>query len=279
MTEPDRPSAGGASSSEAPSLPARPLDVAVLGAGRVGGSFARALRAAGHRVVAEIRSGDDPARLSQANAVVIAVPDDALSQAVATAARRMPPGAVAVHTSGLRGASALAPCGPNVAAIHPPVPIPTPDTDLAGIPFGVTCPNHMRAWCEAFVADLGGTAFFVSEDDRARYHAALVMASNYAVALAGDAAGLLGSHELLVPLLRRTVENIATLGPDAALTGPVVRGDAGTVAEHLRALPPHLLESYVANARRALARAVESGRLDPAKATAVADALEEALVR
>jgi len=107
----------------------------------------------------------------------------------------------------------------------------------------------------------------------------LSMASNFAVAIAGDSADLLGGYETLIPLLRATVENVARLGPDQALTGPIVRGDAGTVAAHLRALPPHQLEMYVANARRTLARAVASGRLDEAAAASVADALEEALVR
>jgi predicted short-subunit dehydrogenase-like oxidoreductase (DUF2520 family) len=82
-----------------------------------------------------------------------------------------------------------------------------------------------------------------------------------------------------VPLLRRTVDNIATLGPDAALTGPVVRGDAGTVRKHLQALPAHLVEVYVANARRAIERAVASGRLSRVAAAAVQEALEEAMVR
>jgi predicted short-subunit dehydrogenase-like oxidoreductase (DUF2520 family) len=111
-----------------------------------------------------------------------------------------------------------------------------------------------------------------------RYHAALCIASNFAVALAGDAAELLGGYDIVIPALRANVENIARLGPDAALTGPVVRGDAGTVRAHLAALPPEMLQSYVANARRALARAVASERLDEAAAARVRDVLEEAMV-
>ena len=145
--------------------------------------------------------------------------------------------------------------------------------------FGVTAPDGMKEWSARFVAELGGTPLFVPEGERVRYHAALSTASNFAVTLAGDSADLLGGYETLIPLLRATVENIARLGPDAALTGPIVRGDAGTVSAHLRALPAHLLESYVANARRTLARAVASGRLDEAAAARVAEALEEAMVR
>jgi predicted short-subunit dehydrogenase-like oxidoreductase (DUF2520 family) len=137
----------------------------------------------------------------------------------------------------------------------------------------------LREWCTAFVEALGGTALFITDEQRIVYHAALSMASNFAVSLAADSADLLGGHEILTPLLRATAENIARMGPEAALTGPIVRGDAGTVKAHLRALPLHLLEVYVANARRALAHAVASGRLGEEAAARVTEALEEALVR
>ena len=259
--------------------PPSPFSVAVLGAGRVGGAFAKALRAAGHDVIAELHRDDDPSTLARADVIVIAVPDDALSGAVALVERLGRAGAVVVHTCGIQGLAPLADCGPFVAAIHPAVPVASPEQPFDGVIFGVTAPDAMKEWSARFVADLGGTTLFVPEEDRIRYHAALSMASNFAVTLAGDSADLLGDHETLIPLLRATVENMARLGPDAALTGPIVRGDAGTVLAHLRALPPHLLESYVANARRTLARAVASGRLDDAAAARVAEALEEAMVR
>jgi len=187
-----------------------------------------------------------------------------------------------VHTSGIHGAGVLASCGENVAAIHPAQTIPEPDTDLTDVYFGVTAPPHVREWAWWFVGELGGLPVDVPEDQRALYHAALSMASNFTVALAADAADLLGNADALTPLLRQTIENVARLGGDAALTGPVVRGDAGTVRAHVAALSaqaPHLLQSYVANARRALDRATKSGRLEAAKAKGVADALEEAMVR
>jgi predicted short-subunit dehydrogenase-like oxidoreductase (DUF2520 family) len=251
----------------------------MLGAGRVGGSFARALRAAGHTVMAELRRDDDPSPIARADVVVIAVPDDALATAAALVARLGRSGAAVVHTCGIQGLVPLRDCGPFVAAIHPAVPVVSPEQPLDGVIFGVTCPDEMREWSASFVRDLGGSALFVPEEDRVRYHAALSMASNFAVAIAGDSAELLGGYETLIPLLRATVENVARLGPEEALTGPIVRGDAGTVTAHLRALPPHLLEAYVANARRTLARAVASGRMDEAGAARVAGALEEALVR
>lgn len=265
--------------SQLPLPPRAPFNVVIVGAGRVGRSFARALRAAGHTILAELRREDDPSPIAGADVIVIAVPDDALFEAAGVVARLGHRGAVVLHTCGLLGLEPLFDCGPLIAAVHPAVPVARPDQPLDGVTFGVTCRDELRAWCDGFVRDLGGTARFISDEERALYHAALVMASNFAVALAGDAADLLGGHEILVPLLRATVENVAAMGPDAALTGPVVRGDAGTVRKHVQALPHHLLESYVANARRALARAVAAGRLSEEDAQKVADAIETAMVR
>ena len=134
---------------------------------------------------------------------------------------------------------------------------------LDGATFGVTCPEPLRAWCDAFVADLGGTALHITDDERPLYHAALVMASNFSVALGRRRRRAARRTRDPRPLLRAAVENVARLGPDQALTGPIVRGDAGTVRAHLAALPTHLIEPYVVNARRVLARAAAAGRLEP----------------
>lgn len=291
MTEFARPSPGGAHSSEAGSA-----EVAVVGAGRVGCSIGLALRAAGSRIVAaSVRSASSAARVRAilpevpltspedaalgADVVVIAVPDDVLADVVPQVARCLRAGATVVHTSGIHGAGVLAPCGERVAATHPAQAIPAAGASLQGVWFGVTCSDAMRPWADAFVSSIGGIPFRVAEDDRPRYHAALAMASNFAVTLAGDAGDLLGDHRMLEPLLMQTIANVVAFGPDQALTGPVVRGDAGTIRKHLNALPAELLESYVANARRTLERAVKAGRLDATHGKAVADALDEAMVR
>jgi predicted short-subunit dehydrogenase-like oxidoreductase (DUF2520 family) len=293
---PSGPSTGGASSSE---LPSAPLDVAVVGAGRVGCSIARALAARGHRIVAvsvarhasaqrvldvlgPVPIADPEDAALAASVVVLAVPDDVLTETARRVAAGVRDGAVVVHTSGIRGTEVLAPCGVNVAAIHPAQTIPEPATDLTDVYFAVTAHEHMREWSWWFVGELGGLPVEVPEDQRALYHAALSIASNFTVALAGDAADLLGKPEALAPLIRQTVDNVIRLGADAALTGPIVRGDAGTVRAHIAALTakaPELLEAYVANARRTLDRAIRAGRIDAAKAKAVAEALEEAMVR
>jgi len=262
-----------------PSAPPTPFTVVILGAGRVGTSFARALERAGHEILAELHRDDDPSPIERADVVVVSVPDDSLFEAAGVVARLAKPGTAVVHTCGLEGLAPLFDCGPLVAAIHPACPVARQDQSLDGVTFGVTCPDPMREWTEAFVRDLGGIPWHVTDEERVLYHAALVMASNFAVSLAGDSAELLGEHQAILPLLRATVENIAALGPDAALTGPVVRGDAGTVRRHLQALPQHLLEVYVANARRALARARIAGRINDEQAREIEVALEEALVR
>lgn len=246
-----------------PAPPAPPYAVVVVGAGRVGTSYARALERAGHTILAELHRDDDPSVIARADVVVLAVPDDSLGEAAGMVARLGKAGAVIVHSCGLHGLEPISDCGPHIAAVHPAAPIAGPDQDLSGVCFGVTAPAHLQDWVEAFVADLGGSTVFVAEEARPLYHAALAMASNFPVALAADAADILGSYQMLVPLMTSMVRNIAEHGPDAALTGPIVRGDAGTVRAHLDALPDDLREVYVANARRTLARARLTGRLTP----------------
>lgn len=277
-------------------LPLAPLDVAVVGAGRVGCSIGRALADGHHRIVAasvarpgsagRVREalGDVPLlepedAVLPANVVVLAVPDDALECIARRIAGGLCPGGVVLHTSGIAGIDVLRPCGENIAAIHPAQTIPEPTAGLTGVTFGVTAPPRMAEWADWFVGQMGGIPLHVPEERRVLYHAALSIVSNFTVTLAADAAGLLEDPAALGPLLRQTVDNVLRLGGDDALTGPIVRGDAGTVRRHLDALASHapqLVEMYVVNARRTLDRAARSGRLDPEQARAVAAALDEA---
>lgn len=249
-----------------------PLRTSIIGGnGRVGGSISGSLRQLGWPVAA-LGRGE---ALDQRELVVIAVPDDALSAVVAEVAASIDPGTTVVHTCGIEGARILAPCGKRIAAIHPSFPVPTSETSFDGTFFGVTCAPEMREWSETFVRLLGAQPTDVSEDDRVMYHAALSMTSNFATAIAGDATDLIGGdHAMLIPLLRATVENIARLGPDVALTGPAARGDAGTIERHLDALPGQLREMYIANARRVLHRALAAGYLDLEPAERVAELLD-----
>lgn len=252
-----------------------PTRVVIVGPGRVGRSFAVALRAAGYDIVAVIGRADPLEPIANADLVIIAVPDAALGSVVRDVAALAAPDALIVHTCGLEGLAVFA-GRPRVGCLHPATPISTRDQTLTGVFFAVTSDAAAAGPIASVINAVGGVAMSVADEDRARYHAALVHASNHLVALAADAASLLGdAHSALSPLLQQTVDNIATLGPAAALTGPVSRGDAATVRAHLAALPAPIAASYRANARRALALAHESGRLTDAAAAAVLAVLDD----
>ncbi|MFF4878501.1 Rossmann-like and DUF2520 domain-containing protein [Micromonospora sp. NPDC000668] len=282
------------------SVPSRFLTVGVVGAGRVGAVLGAALAAAGHRVVAVAGgSGASRARLAlllpdvprrpvaavahaAADLLLIAVPDDALAGVVADLADRgaLRPGQVVAHTSGAHGLAVLEPAvavGARPLALHPAMTFTgTPDdlARLAGISYGVTAPAELRPLAARLVADLGGVPEWVGEADRPLYHAALAHGANHLVTLVNEAtdrlrdAGVTQPEKVLAPLLRAALENALRLGDDA-LTGPVSRGDAGTVQRHLARLAataPESVPAYLALARRTADRAIAAGRLRPVDA-------------
>jgi predicted short-subunit dehydrogenase-like oxidoreductase (DUF2520 family) len=139
---------------------------------------------------------------------------------------------------------------------------------VAGAAFAVTA-NDVRASKVGFdlARDVGGKPFALADADKPTYHAAAVFASNYVVAVLGTAEALfarVGVPEPLdavAPLARASMDNALSAGPVEALTGPVARGDAETVARNLRALAPNpaLAEAYAALARMALSLAERKG--------------------
>jgi len=251
------------------------LTVGIIGAGRVGRTLAAALAAAGHRVTL------DPPSPAAADLLLLTVPDDALARVAAGLALR--PDQVVAHTSGAHGLAVLAPAGGRPLALHPAMTF-TGDPDdvsrLPGISYGVTAPDDLRPFATRLVADLGGTVEWIAEPDRPGYHAALSHGANHLVTLVNEAADLLREagvrepHDLLAPLLRAALENALRLG-DAALTGPVARGDAGTIARHLKVLAPASVPAYRALARRTADRALAAGILPPAAAMELLAALAE----
>lgn len=275
--------------------PARPtLRVGVVGAGRVGAVLGAALRAAGHDVVAASAVSDAsrdraelllpgvpvravPEVVAAADLVLLAVPDDALSDLVAglAATGTWVPGQMAVHTSGRHGLAPFAPAAAQQVlplAIHPAMTFTGTSVDLARLPeccFGITTPEPLRPVAEALVVEIGGEPVWVPEAARGRYHAALAHGSNHLVTLVAQAmevltsAGIEPADRVLRPLLQASLDN-ALAGGDAALTGPVARGDAGTVAAHLHELAdlaPDLPSAYTALARATAQRASRDGRL------------------
>jgi predicted short-subunit dehydrogenase-like oxidoreductase (DUF2520 family) len=217
----------------------------VVGPGRAGTAVSRGLAAAGWTVAGPVHRGEDARHAAgDVDLVVIATPDDAVA---GVAASIEPAGAVVVHLAGSLGLDALAP-HERRGALHPLRSIPTPDTSLAGAWFAVAG----DALVEQAVADLGGRAIAVVDEHRVGYHAAACIASNHLVALLGQVERVAASAgvplEAYLDLVRGTVDNVERLGPAAALTGPVRRGDWSTVARHVAALDPDERGGYAAMA-------------------------------
>jgi predicted short-subunit dehydrogenase-like oxidoreductase (DUF2520 family) len=272
--------------------------VGVIGAGRVGAVLAAALRAAGHQVVAA--SGvsatakqriatmlpgtanlpaDQVARAAT-DLLLIAVPDDALTTVVAglAATGALHPGQIVAHTSGAHGLHVLRPAlerGARPVGLHPALTFTgTPDDlpRLVGISYGVTVPEsdtELRDVVAELVRELGGQPEWIADQHRPLYHAALAHGANHLVTLVNEAAdrlrdaGVAQPEKVLRPLLSAALDNALRLG-DGAITGPVSRGDAGTVARHVAVLSstsPDSLPGYLALARRTADRAIASGRL------------------
>jgi predicted short-subunit dehydrogenase-like oxidoreductase (DUF2520 family) len=221
----------------------------IIGAGRAGGSLAGALAAVGWDVELVGRDGDIPRASAGVDLVAIAVPDAAV--AGVAAAVETDGVAVVAHLSGSLG---LAPLAHHVrkAVLHPLVALPDPvlgaERLRSGAWFGLAADgDHLAV---EVVADLGGRAIAVADDDWARYHAAAVVASNHLVGLLGQverlAHGIGAPLDAYLDLARGSIDNVAALGPAAALTGPVRRGDAATVERHLAALPDDERAAYEA---------------------------------
>lgn len=212
--------------------------VRIIGPGRAGGALATALDAVGWRVLDPLGRGDDLAGAAAAtDLLVIATPDAAIAD-VAAAVTPVPT-AVVAHLAGSLGLDVLA-GHPRRAGLHPLVSLPAAALGAERLVAGAWFAVAGDPLVNDVVADLGGHPFAVADTDRATYHAAACIASNHLVALLGQvdriATAIGVPLDAYVALARDTVDNVARLGPAAALTGPVARGDWATVERHLDAL-------------------------------------------
>ncbi len=234
------------------------LRVHIIGAGRAGGALALALTAAGWPAPTIFGRGDDLAAVGdEADIVVIATPDAAIADVAAAIPRR--DDVTVAHLAGSLGLDVLGD-HPRVAAIHPLVALPDPQTGaerLRGAWYAVAGDPSVQH----LVALLDGHAFHVADQDRVAYHAAAVVASNHLVALLGQAERIASTADVplaaFLDLIRGTVDNVASLGPAAALTGPAARGDEATIARHIAALADDerfAYEAMAAEARRLAGR-------------------------
>ncbi len=288
--------------------PAR-LAVGIIGAGKAGTALGAALRRAGHQVVAASAVSDasvararvnfpdvvitEPSQvLRRADLVLLTVPDDALPGLVAGLAATGAPvqGRMLAQVSGRYGVGVLEPVtrlGALPLALHPVMTFTgrSDDVDrLTGTCFGVTAPDVLRPAAEALVIEMGGEPVFIAEEHRDLYHAALAGAANHLITLVAQATDLLTTAgvpdpaRLLGPLMSASLDNALRFG-DAGLTGPVARGDAQTVAVHVRALEAApsasaaAVAAYIAMARLTADRALAAGLLKPADAERLLDVL------
>lgn len=235
--------------------------LAVVGHGRVGRSLARAALDAGLEVSLAGRR-DAVAACEEAEVALLCVPDAAIEDACAAIAAAVPPLRLVGHVSGATPLTALAAArrrGADVFCLHPLQTVPHGDTSLAGASCAVSGSSHdAQEAAGALAQRLGMRPFPLSDDQRAAYHAAACMASNFLVALEESSAELLeeigieDARELLGPLVLRTAANWVERGGEA-LTGPIARGDEETVQRHLDAIAdasPELVELYRVLAER-----------------------------
>jgi predicted short-subunit dehydrogenase-like oxidoreductase (DUF2520 family) len=290
--------------------------LAIIGAGRVGSSLAQSLYRCGYVVTMvysrNVDSSDHLAKkldsrvassaseaASSAQLTFLTVPDDAIvSVCEALAHNTDLSGKAVVHTSGVSDLSVLAAAkasGAWVGGLHPMLAITDRDPDgvfsmpstVPDVTFGVEAEDEpLHSWLEEIVHALNGLPLWLHPgQDRALYHAAGVIASNYMVTLIAEATNLLRSidsegderliQQTLVHLVEATLNNIKERGTTQALTGPIVRGDSGTVRKHLEALErsdPQLADIYRLLGLRTLRIAT---RLDKAKVAEIRENLEK----
>ena len=273
--------------------------VFVIGPGHVGRGLVRAFRASGVEVVGlhgkrpsgvATSSGNIPHDAAKANVIIVCVRDPQLDEAidevkVAAGDGRISRGSVILHTSAIAepgGLRSLSEAGFPGGTFHPLVPFGDPETSaelLRKAWIGIDGENAAKNASRRLAGHLGARTLEIPPGKKPAYHAAAVISSNFPVVLASVAGHLL--HDIGIPdasayqavesLMAGALSNMKQALPDDALTGPVVRGDAETVARHLRALQGHdaALEVYRSLSTAAVEIAQRRG-VDPKKLAAVA---------
>lgn len=288
--------------------------IGIIGGGVVGSALGRALTVAGYPVAAVASrqattavaaaafiAGDDgdapavtdPAGVAAAaDLVICSVPDRAIAEVARTlAAAPLRPALLVVHCAGALDAAELQPvaeAGARIGGLHPMQAfadaVGAADA-LSGATFGIEGGDAELAELTAIVEALGGVPLRIRPGGKVRYHAAAAILSNYTSVLAQAATELLASVgnepeaalAALMPLLRGTVANLGSVGVPDALTGPIARGDAATVAKHLDDLAtagPHLRQAYIALGHLAVDMALAKGSIDEAAATQLRSTLD-----
>lgn len=275
------------------------LGIGIIGCGKVGASFGAAWREVGHAIIGVSASSAQsleraeqmlpgvpvlpPDEIAErAELLLLAVPDDEIESLVRGLATvsRIHAGQILVHCSGRYGTDVLeagTSLGALPIALHPSLSFTGTAVDLPRLrqsTIAVTAPVPIRPVGQALVVEIGAEPIEVAEADRPLYHAAITHASNHTITIISEAmellaeAGVSDPSRVLTALVDASVTNTLQNGP-RALTGPVSRGDAGTVSAHLAALSefslsvssPATRNSYIALARSTTAKALSLGRI------------------
>jgi predicted short-subunit dehydrogenase-like oxidoreductase (DUF2520 family) len=275
------------------------LKIGFIGAGTVGTALAARLAGKGYPVVAvSSRSRASAQRLAQAikgcqvfdssqavadsaGLIFITTPDDAIATVAAEV--KWHPGQSVVHCSGADSVAILElarEAGARVGAFHPLQTFASPQQaleNIAGSTFALEAEEPLLGTLKDMATALEGQWVELKASDKVLYHAAAVFACNYMVTLTKLATDLWQTFgvpppkatKALVPLLRGTLHNIETIGIPQCLTGPIARGDTGTISKHLEALKssaPNLLPTYRELGRQTIPIALAKGKIDQSQA-------------
>lgn len=297
----------GLSQNEAPRL-----GIGIIGCGRVGATIGAAWREAGHAIIGvsatsaqSLQRAEDmlpgvpvlpPDEVAdRAELLLVTVPDDAIESLVSGLAKvsRIHSGQILVHCSGRYGTDVLEAgisLGALPIALHPSLSFTGTAVDLPRLrqsTIAVTAPAPIRPVGQALVVEMGAEPIDVAEADRPLYHAAITHASNHSITIISEAlemlaeAGVSDPSRVLTALVDASVTNTLQNGAKA-LTGPISRGDVGTVSAHLAALSefslnvssPAARNSYIALARSTTAKALSLGRITQTQAEAILSSLD-----
>ncbi|VAW09696.1 hypothetical protein MNBD_ACTINO02-2736 [hydrothermal vent metagenome] len=256
------------------------MRITLIGPGRAGLSIAYAAKKAGHEIVTVVARRPEAARraaeklgatasvldrqLEASDLWIVATRDDAILSAAESLAQRLDEGTeapdMAIHLSGLSSIETLAPLrgfGISIGSVHPLQTMPNPEIGqerLRGAWFGITAEPELYDRLAEFVESLGGRPFSIVDSAKPTYHAAAAAAANFTLVNLIVAQDLLDAVdipiEVLGPLMEAIVANALEIGPRAALTGPVARGDVDTVAAQIAAVADHapaMLGIFVSN--------------------------------
>ena len=238
------------------------MNISILGTGRAGTSFDVALRAVGHDV--RLLHHTQVHELGEPDLVLFCVPDDE----IASVAREIAPSEafVVAHVAGSRALSVLAP-HLRVASMHPLAALSSTEvgaTRLRGAIYCVAGDHLVRD----VVASLGGRVITLDDAQRTLYHATASVTANHLVALLGQVRNLAESAGLaledFLPLAQQALDDVAAVGPEAALTGAASRGDMSTIDAHLAVIPDEERSTYVAMANAAFELAEKHRSQTPA---------------